>query len=303
LLCGSAGSSKKIDGLRQAPKRCLQPYYDKINSIRFQVTPEEKQKELKRNRDILIAALDYSIDRFRTANLRFGEYDPIAHFEQLKQQTEEHYRQGRLTRLKQWLRDMTEEPRETIDLSFGRYIKEKTGHDIDIFGNFQKRIDKIIERKRIKTENEYRDVLAMVDNLCQRTPVDEHKIDILNNLLIDFDDKISRTKTPKTKRKLSTKNSYFTNQLSTVYSPDNKRKLTITESGDEKSAATQIFIEFENGGGAGVYATNGISLGIRTYWKDNNTIIIETRKDYLTLQKWEQVQSFDDIVKVEYIET
>lgn len=67
---------------------------------------------------------------------------------------------------------MTEEPRETGDLSFGRYIKEKTGYDIDIFGSFQKRIDKIIDRKRIKTENEYRDVLAMVDNLCQQTPVD-----------------------------------------------------------------------------------------------------------------------------------
>ena len=282
---------------------CLQPYYDNINSIRFQVTPEEKQKELKRHRDILIATLDYSIDRFRTANLKFEEYDPIAHFEQLKQQTEEYYSKGRLPRLKQWLRDMTEEPRETGDLSFGRYIKEKTGYDIDIFGNFQKRIDKIIERKRIKTENEYRDVLAMVDNLCQQTPVDEHKINILNNLLIDFDDKISGTKTPKNKRKSSTKNNYFTNQLSAIYSPDNKRKLTITESGDDNSAATQIFIEFENGGGAGVYATNGISLGIRTYWKDKNTIVIETKKDYLALQKWEQVQSFKEIVKVEYIET
>jgi hypothetical protein len=281
----------------------VQPYYDNINSIRFQVTPKEKQKELKRHRDILIATLDYSIDRFRTANLKFEEYDPIAHFEQLKHQTEEHYSKGRLTRLKQWLRDMTEEPRETGDLSFGRYIKEKTGYDIDIFSNFQKRIDKIIERKKIKTENEYREVLAMVDNLCQQSPVDEHKIDILNNLLIDFDDKIRGTKTLKSKRKLSAKSNYFTNQLSAIYSPDNKRKLTLTESGDENYASTQVFIEFENGAGAGVYAPNGINLGIKTFWKDNNTIVIETKNNYLALQKWEQVQSFKDIVKVEYIET
>lgn len=264
------------------------------------MTPEEKQLELKRHRDILLATLDYFIDR--SANIKYDEFDPVEHFKLLKQQTEEQFQKGRLTRLKQWLRDMTEEPRETGDLSFGRYIKEKTGYDIDIFGNFQKRIDKIIERKKIKTENEYRDVLAMVDNLCQQTPVDEHKIDILNNLLIDFDDKISGTKTPKSKRKSSTKNNFFTNQLSAIYSPDNKRKLTITESGDENSAVTQILIEFENGGGAGVYATNGINLGIRTYWKDNNAIVIETKKNYLALQKWEQVQSFKDIVKVEYIE-
>ena len=122
----------------------------KLNT--FSSDTRKKQKELKRYRDILIATLDYSIDRFRTANLKFEEYDPIAHFEQLKHQTEEHFSKRRHTRLKQWLRDMTEEPRETGDLSSGRYIKEKTGYDIDIFGNFQKRIDKIIERKKIKTE-------------------------------------------------------------------------------------------------------------------------------------------------------
>ena len=267
------------------------------------MTPEEKQAELKRHRDILIATLDYYINRYRAANLKFEEYDPIAHFEQLKQQTEEHYDKGRLTRLKQWLRDMTAEPRETADLSFGRYIKEKTGYDIDIFERFQKRINKIIARKRIKTDNEYRDVLSMVDNLCQQPVVDEEKINVLNNLLIDFDDKIKGTKKSKSKDKLSAKSSYFTNQLSTNYSPDNKRKLTLTESGDATSALTQVLIQFENRGGAGVYAVTGINLGIKTYWKDNHTIIIETKKDYQSLQKWEQVQNFNDIVKVEYIET
>lgn len=161
--------------------------------------PDEKQSELKRYRDILLATLDYFIDR--SASIKYDEFDPVEHFNQLKQQTEEHYQKRRLTRLKQWLRDMTEEPRETGDLSFERYIKEKTGYDIDIFGNFQKRIDKIIERKKIKTENEYRDVLAMVDNLCQQIPVDQEKIDVLNNLLSDFDDRVRGTKTPKSKQK------------------------------------------------------------------------------------------------------
>lgn len=265
------------------------------------MTPEEKQSELQRYRDILLATLDYFIDRSKGVNYR--EFDPTVHFQQLKEQTEEHYQKGRLTRLKQWLRDMTEEPRETGDLSFGRYIKETTGYDIDIFGSFQKRIDKIIERKRIKTENEYRDVLAMVDNLCQQTPVDQDKIDLLNNLLIDFDDKISGTKTPKSKRKSSRRNNHFINQLSESYSPDNRRKLTLTESDtDENYAATQVLIQFEQST-AGVYAANGIHLGIKTYWKDNDTIVVETKKDYVALQKWEQVQSFKDIVKIEYIET
>lgn len=265
------------------------------------MTPEEKQSELRRHRDILLATLDYLIERFEGIN--YGEFNAIAHFQQLKEQTEENYQKGRLTLLKQWLRDMTEEPREARDLSFGRFIKEKTGYDIDIFDSFQKRINKIIERKRIKTENEYRDVHAMVDNLCQQDSIDQDKIDLLNNLLIDFEDKIRGTKTPKSKSKTSIKSNYFINQLSENYSPDNRRKLTLTESGTaENYAVTQVMIQFEQSG-SGVYAASGINLGIKTYWKDNNTIVIETKKDYVVLQKWEQVQDFQDIVKVEYIVT
>jgi hypothetical protein len=269
----------------------------------YEVTPEEKQSDLKKLRDILIATVEYYIDRYNSAKTDFGEFNPVEHYEKIKVDTEEHFRKGRLTRLKQYLRDMTEVPRETRDFNFGHYIKAKTGYEIDIFGVFQKRIDKIVDRKSIKTENEYRDVLEMVDSLCQSTPVDQIKIDTLNNLLIDFDDKISGNKIPKAKRKSKDKKQYFNKQLYSAFSPDNKRQLTITESGtDETYCSTQVFIQFEKSG-AGVYAANGINLSIATYWKDNNTIVIETKKEYLTSQKWETIQDFRDILKVEYIET
>jgi hypothetical protein len=46
----------------------------------------------------------------------------------------------------------------------------------------------------------------------------------------------------------------------------------------------------------------GADLDINVYWKDNNTVIIETRVAYVGLSKHaEQYQSFDDIVKVEYV--
>jgi hypothetical protein len=265
------------------------------------LTPEEKQSELKRYKDILLATLDYHIERSKGIN--YGEYDPAAHFKQLKQQTEENYLKGRLTKLKQSLRYMTEEQREIGDLSFGNYIKEKTGYEIDIFDSFRKRIDKIIERKRIKTENEYRDVMAMVDNLCHQSPVDKDKIDLLNNLLVDFDDKIGGTNTPKSKHGAYKDEKHFFVHLSQTHSPDGKRFLSLTESGtDESYCSTQVVISFENSG-AGVYAAKGRNLGIKTYWKDNNTVIIETKKDFIALQRWEHVQSFQNIVKVEYIET
>jgi hypothetical protein len=267
---------------------------------KLQLTPEEKQLELKWHRDILLATIDYSIERSNKE--RYGEFDIIAHYQQLKEQTEEHYQKGRLAKLKQWLRDMTEAPREMEDFGFGRYIKDKTGYDLDIFASFHKRIDKIIERKQIKTENQYREVMSMIDNLCQQTPVDQKKIDLLNNLIINFEDKISGTKTPKRKRKSSAKKEYFFNVLLESPSPDNKRKLILIESGtDESDGYTQVQIQFEDSG-SGVYAPNGINLGVKTYWKDNHTIVIETKKEFRATQKWEQVQNYQDIIKVEYIE-
>lgn len=264
------------------------------------MTPEEKQSELDRHRIIVLAAIDYFIKRSRGIN--YGEPGPTTNYEHLKKRAEDHYQKNRLSQLKQWLLDLTEEFRETGDLAFDQYIKEKTGYDLDIFGSFQDRIGKVIKRKRIKTENEYRDVLAMVDNLCQQMPVDQDKIDVLNSLLIDFDERVSGTKTPKDKRTSSGKTNYFIKEVSESYSPDNKRKVTIIESGrNENHASTQVAIQFGQSG-AGVYAANGVNLGIKAYWKNNNTILVETRKDYLVLQKWEQVQSFQDIVIVEYIE-
>ncbi|WP_018343453.1 hypothetical protein [Cytophaga aurantiaca] len=264
------------------------------------MTPEEKQSELKRHRDILLATFDYFIERSNVE--AYGEFDIVAHYQQLKEKTEEKYQKGSLTWMRQCLRDMNEATRETDDFGYGKYIKEKTGYDLDVFSSFHKRIDKIIEPKQIKTENQYRDVMSMIDNLCQQTPVDQQKLDLLNDLIIDFEDKISGTKTPKSKRQSSSKEKHFFNVLLESPSPDNKRTLILTESGTEGIGEhTQVFIQFESSC-SGVYAPNGINLGIKTYWKDNNTIVIETKKEFRATEKWEQIQNYKDIIKVEYIE-
>lgn len=97
------------------------------------------------------------------------------------------------------------------------------------------------------------------------------------------------------------KNSY-TKTLSTSYSPDKSKILTLKEHGwiGEKGY-TQVFIEFK-GSGSGVYAVDTTGVDIKTFWQDNNHIIIETKKTYKGHQKWNQVQSFEDIVKVTYVE-
>ncbi|HEY8897022.1 MAG TPA: hypothetical protein VIM79_19500 [Niastella sp.] len=90
--------------------------------------------------------------------------------------------------------------------------------------------------------------------------------------------------------------------LAEKYSPDNKRKIIVRETNIlNHSVTTYIDIQFERSG-TSVYIVEGDNLDINSYWKDNNTIIIETRKEYVAKSKHgEQYQSFDDVVKVQYV--
>lgn len=91
-------------------------------------------------------------------------------------------------------------------------------------------------------------------------------------------------------------------QLSEKYSPDNKRKLTVYEAGRLPGRiVTNVNIDFGKSG-VNIYTVEGAGLHINVYWKDNNTIIIETRKDYVAISKQaSQYQSLDDIVMVQYV--
>jgi hypothetical protein len=150
----------------------------------FTVAIEEKQKELNKYRAILLATLDYSIEKFSRHKIA----EPlIPHYEQLKKKTEEYFYRGRLNTLKQWLRDMTDEPRETEDQQFNAYITSKTGYDYDVFDSFEKSLKRILKRKQIKTDNEYRDVMSAIDQLCESIPSDHSKIDIFNALIRDYE--------------------------------------------------------------------------------------------------------------------
>lgn len=147
---------------------------------------EEKQEELVKYRDLVLATLDYYIDH-KELQIKTADFDSAKYYEELKIQTGENYEKKRLTTLKQWFRNLTEMHVETGDLKFTKYLQDKTKYDIDIFKSFFQRIDKVIEKGKITTDNQFYDVNMLVDQLSQTEPVDYDKIEILNRLLSEYE--------------------------------------------------------------------------------------------------------------------
>lgn len=65
------------------------------------LTKDEKQAELQKYRDLVLATLDYYLDN-KVMQIKTADFDSTEHYKGLKIQTEEHFQKGRLTRLKQW---------------------------------------------------------------------------------------------------------------------------------------------------------------------------------------------------------
>ncbi len=95
---------------------------------------------------------------------------------------------------------------------------------------------------------------------------------------------------------------YFETKLSEEKSPNGKRSLQLGELGnDSTNWTTQVLVDF-GGCGGGVYSVVGRNLDIKTFWKGNDTIIIETHAVYKAYQKHDWMQCFLEKIKIIYIE-
>ena len=148
---------------------------------------EDKQAQLQKYRDLVLATLDYYLDNKDMQN-KTVDFDNIQeHYKDLKIQTEEYFQKGRLTKLKQWFRDLTEMQIEMGNLKFNKYLQDKTKYDIDIFETYFHRVNKIMEKGKITTDTQFYDINIMIDQLCHTEPVDSQKIETLNRLIRDYE--------------------------------------------------------------------------------------------------------------------
>ena len=287
------------------------------------MTPEQKQSELTRLRAVTLSSLDYLLERLG-GSFVYDKLDPVTdYYLQQKRQTEKYYKQRRLDRLQQRLVSLTKELQNRADLSFAGYIKEQTGYDIDIFEDLRKRIDAVIAQKKVRSQKDLNDVGTML-HYCQQTSADKELIDKLQALLADYSKQTTELTAPVTFRKREAGYSEVISKVekdgieeATVrfstgpkpkylkeqeaISPDGKRSLCVTQWSDGKHASTYVVIVFPTASGA-VYGTNGIRPDVKASWKDNSTIVIETKKDCTANTQHKEVRSFDDVISIEYIE-
>lgn len=277
------------------------------------MTTEQKQLELQRHRDILLATYDYLLQRNAGCFVTDG-FDSIAEtFEQEKQRTNLEFKQGRLGDLQQRLQRQIETFCKRADANFPIYIKKNTGYHLNIFEDLQKRIDAIVAQNEIRSQNELNDVYAMLHFYLETAP-DENEVNKLNSLLSDYfktapqatgeySEVISSAGKDGIKEvtvRVSTgpKPEHVKEQEET--SPDGKRQLRVVQWSDGNCASTYMEIRFPKASGP-VFGMSGIH-DVKAFWKDNFTIVIEMPKNYAANTRHKQVRSFDDIISIEYIE-
>jgi hypothetical protein len=165
------------------------------------LTKDEKTIELIRHRDITLATIDYIVAGIDWNEIPDLRDDINEHYAQQRRQTEKYYHARRLDRLQQKLENLIKGPQAHGDLNFDIYIKQKTGHEIDIFEKIRKRTDAIIELGQIRNDKDLNDV-ATFFNAYEDHPEYQTKRENLKALIISFG---QRSRKSPSKRNQSTR--------------------------------------------------------------------------------------------------
>lgn len=212
----------------------------------------------------------------------------------------------------------TDRFRDMQDLMFFSYIKEKTGVELNFFANLQAQIDRIIERGTVENHEDLAAVFAQFA-LWKQTSVEPEKDTLLKNMLSKHAAQKRGTNTETghsevIRREIldgeevvtvrvhsGPKRANFEEQV--IVSPDGKRSLYVNQyNPDGRYPTTSVNISFPTSSG-GIYQTQGVHPGVKAYWKDNNTVVIETSKELVADLQYHSLRSFDDTITVEYVVT
>ncbi|TDO28777.1 hypothetical protein [Sediminibacterium goheungense] len=281
------------------------------------MTSEERKTALEKEYNIVQATLTYLIGLHGRTIVYDGD-DMIGHYyRQEKQKAEKYYQERKRSRLQVQLKKLTKSLESSMDFNYAIFIKEQTGYAIDIFEELTKDIQQLISQDEILSREQWRKAGSMLE-FCKRTHADNTTIEKISQLLQAYTQKHLEELTSKTKNQrtevinrssLSENIELFEVRISTgpkpkhdkewvIPSPDQTLKIHINQLAYGKSANTYVNIRFPKADGT-LYATRGIHE-IEAYWKDNTTVVIRTTSNHETLYAYKKVESFDNIIHIEY---
>ena len=280
------------------------------------MTPEQKQSALQRVQAILQATLKYLEDH-SAGSIVFDQYDPaMEYYRRQKIQMEKYSKQGRLDLLQKQLARLTRGLQSGAYVDFNSFIQKQTGYDIDIFEDLQTRVKTVIAQGEIRTQKDLNDIATAI-HVNNATNTERQEIEKLTVLLGDYSkqaivvsgkmkelDLAGSVKEGDIEEKTITsagraKSKHYEEWW--AGSPDGKRKLRVGWWSDHKQASTFVAIHFPASTGV-IYSLSSLHTDIKAWWKDNSTIVIETKEDYEPDTQCRQVCSFGDIITIEYIE-
>ncbi|WP_298894362.1 hypothetical protein [uncultured Psychroserpens sp.] len=108
-------------------------------------------------------------------------------FKSYRVDSEKYHSEGKLKKLQSIYNGIEKEASENIMLE--QYVFEKIGIKLGMRERYNRKLNKIIERGKLKNENEYHMIMDQINILCQLKDRDDEVIDNLNTLIIDFEKK------------------------------------------------------------------------------------------------------------------
>jgi hypothetical protein len=281
------------------------------------LTPTEKQAELEKHKSIIDATLDYLL-LHDTGKFVFDGIDrDKKSYKDQKVKAEKHFNSSKLEKLENQLQGLTQALKLKPDVDFRNYIIKTTGYDFDMFAEHRKGYEEVLAKGRIDTNKECHDFCIMI----AQEITDETQLEEMYGPL--FDDFYQRQMevieaSPELKKKYDEEHEIIEKDgelLEVFYSggkpshsknreeiaPDGKRKIRISERTHHEHSSTSIDLNIGNYG-CSLYSVDGIYPEINAFWKDNHTIVIET-KGHASYTKYQKIEIFGHPMNIEYIET
>ncbi len=286
--------------------------------------PQKRRKPtLIEIRDILIASYSYCIEQEQGRFVTDGRDEIVEVYEMMKTEVQQLFLKNKRNKLiKKFNQQMNYSLKKNY-LQFEQYINEKIGYKLDLLAEVKKHVDKIMQQGKINNENEFDHAGILLDNLMEdgnsekTNQLKKLRKDYLENNLVASHAAKRYSKAVNIREKNGNVQELHVtivggpsprhHEIRKTISPDENRFVIVQELGHNKKArnnsTTSVQVHLEKSNGL-IYSVSGIHSDINAFWKDNNTIIIETRKEYaaLTRVKHRQVQSFDNTINIEYIE-